>query len=180
MSTSVVGAYTTTGDKDPEKNTRIQTCLWSLDHRDRINLSITKIAQMTPETLFTKCPRIKQIVRQFVHPQDQLCNKFILSIKGNTETWDQSWVMSSNSLMLKLYHDEMCWYGPLLRDKEHLIVCHNNEDILKKSMEYSVNIKDAERIVSNAHSFVNNFLVPSDHAIQYWAFLLEESALNKK
>ena len=172
----IIGAYTTTGDRNPLKNERIQTCLWSLKNRDACDLYITKVAQMAEQHLYDTYPMLSNIMTTFMPPHEQLQYKYILNIKGNTETWDQAWMLASNSLMLKKHHDDMCWYAPLLLDRSHYVRCYTNEDILKSRSYYSNNQHEAQQITANANKFVKDFMHPHTHAILYWTRLFEESA----
>jgi hypothetical protein len=174
----VVGAYTTTGDRDPVKNERIQTCIWSLDHQDVCNLKITKIAQMTPMDIQSRYPQnvLTSLLASYVSPQEQLQHKYILNIKGNTETWDQAWMLNSNSLMLKKYHRDVCWYAPAMLDGSHFVRVYDNKQILDKVTYYTNNPREAQHITRNANRFVKEFMFPPMHAMLYWISLLEESA----
>lgn len=176
---TVVGAYTTTGDRDPTRNERVQTCLWSLGHRDVCQLSITKIAQMTAADLFAQAPRAREVMAPFVSPTEQMRHKFILNIKGNTETWDQAWMLNSNSLVLKKHSREMCWYGPLMQDGVHYVRCCSNEQVLDAARRYVANPRDAERITANAQQLVRSTLFPPTQALLYWVRMFEESAANR-
>jgi hypothetical protein len=174
---SVVGAFTTTGHRDPAKNERIACCLWSRQHRPFCNLYITKIAQM-PANDVLSLPGAREIVAPFIPREEQLRHKCILSIKGNTECWDNAWMLASNSLLLKKRHDDMCWYTPLLHDGVHFASCASEQDILDRAQYYISNPTEATWMTKNANRFVSNYLSVS-HTVLYWVRLLEAAAGNR-
>jgi hypothetical protein len=173
-SNGIVGAYTTTGNRNPKLNERVQACLWSLRH-SCCHLNITKVAQMDPNVLFSTYPELKSITRSYVSPAEQLQNKFLLNIRGNTETWDQAWMLASNSLVLRTQRKDICWYAPAMLDKYHYIRCYDHDDILKNAQYFTNNPREAEYIIRNANYLVRDFLFPPTHALLYWVSLMEES-----
>lgn len=175
---SVIGAYTTTGDRNPFKNDRIQTCIWSVKHRPKCNLYITKIAQMSADDV-RQVPGVDAVMASYIPFEEQLRHKYLLSLKGNTETWDQAKWLASGSLVLKKKHDDVCWYSPLMHDRTHVVLCGDNEDIIKAVDYYTHNGDEACHIVKNANKFVQDFLYPQHKAIVYWVRLLESAASNK-
>lgn len=175
---SIIGAYTTTGLRTASENERIACCLWSLQHRPFCNLYVTKIAQM-PAAEVMALPRAREVMSDFIPRQDQLRHKFLLSIKGNTECWDNAWMLASNSLLLKKQHSDMCWYTPLLRNGTHYSNCVSEQDILTNARHYVENPEEAQFITRNANRFVTDYLTPSTHAMLYWIRLLEAAAENR-
>jgi hypothetical protein len=174
---TVVGAYTTTGDRDPARNERIQTCLWSLAHPDRdlYHLRVTRFAQMDRELALRAVPDLHRVCAQAPMTRDeQTRHKFILNIRGNTETWDQAWMLSSRSLVLKKFHRDVVWYSPMLQDRVHYIRCYDNEAMTRHVRYLLANPAEAQAVTANARAFVRRFLVPNDHAALYMTALLEE------
>lgn len=170
----IVGAFTTTGDRRPEHNVRVQTCLWSLAHRDRCHLYITSVAQMCPRSLLDRYPQLDAtVMREYVHPSEQQRYKFILNLPGNTETWDMAWMLNSNSVVVKRAHGDMCWYSPMLLDGTHVVRSDADDDILKALDR--TDARTARFLMGNAHRFVQDFMVPAETAYEYWAALWEES-----
>ncbi len=173
----VVGAYTTTGDRDPVRNERIQTCVWSLRNKDpalSYNLRVTRFAQMDREAALTAVPELRgACAAEPMTREQQARHKFILNIKGNTETWDQAWMLSSRSVVLKKYHRDICWYSVMLHDRVHYVRCYDNDDITRNARYLLSNPREAQAIAENARAFVRRFLVPNDHAALYLTALFE-------
>lgn len=164
---------TTTGDQDPLKNRRINTCLWFLEKDPLHEMSdcyITNIAQMKKEVVLQKVPFFSQIYHKPVNFNHQYLYKFLLDIPGNTCSWDRlPLIMHSNSLFFKTFCKDMCFYYPLLKEGEHYIdVSLENEDILKKRTYFLNNPKEAKFIIKNANTFANNYL----HSLSAQKYLL--------
>jgi len=175
---------TTTGNQDPLKNRRIQTCLWFLE-RDPTHLFsecfITNIAQIKKNVLLDNISKFPLIYHKPVDFFHQYNYKFLLDIPGNTCSWDRlPLIMNSKSLFFKMSCDDMCFYYPLLKEKTHYIdVSLKNDDILKKREFYLNNPKKSEDIIQNASLFAQNYL-HQDSAQQYIISLFTEAYYHKK
>lgn len=167
---------TTTGDRNPHSNTRINTCFWSKQHApDICDFYITKIAQIPPQKLFQCFPNFNTIQHSPVEPQHMFKYKYLLDIPGNTCSWDRvPMVLNSKSLLFKMPCHEMCWYYPLLHDNEHYVHV-TTDSILTNFKFYQNNKARAQEIIQRANMFVKQFLQPQ-HAIIYLISLFEEAA----
>lgn len=174
---------TTTGDIDPLKNKRIQSCLWFFKKDPLHCISdcfITNIAQMKKETILTHVPEFCHIYHLPVDFKYQYRYKFLLDIPGNTCSWDRvPLIMNSNSLFFKSDCKDMCFYYPLLKNKENYVdVEFENDDILKKREYYKNNTNESLEIIKNANQFAKSFL-HENAAQQYLISLFTEASFNK-
>lgn len=180
----VLFAGTTTGDKDPTKNARIQTCLWSTTSkiRDSLDLYITNVAQMSVSDIHGAYPgdsRLQRIFKQPIPLQDHWKYKYVLNIEGNTCCWSRvPMIMASKSLMINLAHKDRSWYYPLMhhgRDFYNI----DGVDELESALQFCKNNEAwCEHVISNANQFVESFLGRSQ-AIYYTTKLFEKMAANK-
>jgi hypothetical protein len=170
----------TTGNRDPMKNKRLKLCKWGVDHRDICDFYITGIVQMGVEDVLKVYgdPLLKSMVHLPVTQEEQYKYKFLLSIDGNTCSYDRlCWIMKSNSLCLKYPSDDMLWYYPLLNEGTHYVDCH--EPNFKSVMNYYTNnMKETNFIIQNANKFVERYTNPVS-AIMYTTYLFETFAENK-
>lgn len=165
---------TTTGDIDPLKNQRIQTCLWSIPYRKTIDFYITNIAQMTAKDIFIKIPDFQSIYSTYKTDEEMLKYKFLLDIPGNTCSWDRvPFIMNSKSLLFKAPCQDMCFYYPFMKSGTHYIDVDNSY-ILSTMEYYKNNPKEAEMIIENANYFVSSYLQQSS-AYLYMSTLFQES-----
>jgi len=166
---------TTTGNMNPAKNERILTCMWGKEHRDLADFYITKVAQMKMNDILAVFPTFRDIVYPQVTPEYMFQYKFLVDIPGNTCSWDRvPLVMNSRSLLFKMPCGDMCWYYPLLHDREHYIHV-DVDDIVKKHNYYLNNPKEAAEIIKRANAFVKTYLHP-DSARIYTKALFEAAA----
>lgn len=171
-----IGFYgTTTGDRDPLYNKRIQTCLWGRDNKSWCDFFIVKVAQIPTSTIYSKIPNFNSILHPFVNPEYLFKYKFLLDIPGNTCSWDRvPFILNSKSILFKMPCKDMCWYYPLLHNKEHYV--STNLDSLQNMFNfYKNNPNECSFITSQANKFVNNFLKPQ-HARLYLVSLFEEAS----
>jgi hypothetical protein len=170
----------TTGSRNPMTNQRLKLCKWAVENRDICDFYITGVVQMDVSDVIKVYgdPLLKKMVHLPVTQQEQYKNRFLLSIDGNTCSYDRlCWIMKSNSLCLKYPSDDMLWYYPLLSEGQHFVSCH--EPNFKNVMTYhSNNMKETEFIIENAHKFVDKFASPVS-AIMYTTYLFETFADNK-
>ena len=165
---------TTTGNKDPLKNERINMCLWAMDHRDKTDIFITHVAQIPLTELLMKVPEFPKLYQPYKQ-LDEMCNyKFLLDIPGNTCSWDRvPYILNTNSLLFKYPCQDMCFYYPLLQEGTHYVGV-DKSDMFNKANFYYNNPKEAELITSNANTFVKQYLNPTC-AISYMKWLFQES-----
>jgi hypothetical protein len=179
----IIFAGTTTGSRDPLKNERINTCLWSLkdERRNICDFHITNIAQINPREILTKVPDFKYIYTPPISLKEQMQYKYHLSIDGNTCRWNPD-VYFMNSLNFQLTSKDMLWYYPLLRNNEHYIEVSTTEnsdiELIKKYKYYENNPQDAQRIIRNANELAKK-LFNSNVCQQYTIALFENIADNK-
>ena len=173
--TDAVGFYgSTTGSRNPTTNQRIKTCMWARDHRHFTDFHITNIVQMDPQVVFNKVPDIQQVLTHPVHHTALYKYKFLLDIPGNTCSWDRvPLVLNSNSLLFKMPCDDVCFYYPLMHQKEHFISV-NHHNMFANFMYHKNNPFESKEIVKRANSFVENYLKPQ-HALMYLVYLFEQA-----
>lgn len=165
---------TTTGNSDPLLNERIQTCLWA-KNKPFCDMYITKVAQIPVQEIVQKIPNFNDIIHNPVPPSHMFKYKYMLDIPGNTCSWDRvPLVLNSRSLLFKMPCNDMCWYYPLLHDKEHFV------NIQKENMQdmmsfFKTNPNFATSITIRANAFVKEYLTQSQ-ALLYIKSLFEQSA----
>lgn len=166
---------TTTGSRDPLLNERIATCIWGLGNQDISDLYITKVAQIEPSIIHEKIPKFKSIFHPPVMPEYLHNYRFLLDIPGNTCSWDRvPLVLNSKSILFKMPCKDMCWYYPLLRDKEHYVGVDTN-DMRNKFNYYLGNPKECLDMVEKANMFTQTYLGVQP-AIKYLQSLFMESS----
>lgn len=173
MKKNKIGFFgTTTGSRNPFRNSRIKMCQWSID-KNYIDCYITNIAQMTIDE-FKTVDRYQEILHPYVPTQEQFKYKYLLDIPGNTYSWNRvPMILQSNSLLFKMPCADKAWYYPLLHPGEHYVEV-DKDNIEKKFMYYENNPKEYAFIVENANRFVSSYL-KTVHAYMYMVNLLEES-----
>lgn len=168
---------TTTGDRNPHNNQRINLCLWSLANRNRYQFYITKIAQMSPDDITSCFPDFHKIYSQNGFSlEDQLSNKFIMHVDGNTSRFDV-WPFKSNSVVLKYKSKEMLWYYDMMIDKTHFreVDVNTIDSVVNHCLS---NPTECQITAFNAKRFVNDILQPISHQV-YTTSLFETIAANK-
>jgi hypothetical protein len=119
-------------------------------------------------------PNHAEFESSMVEPSEQLQNKFIISVDGNSTAWDRvPWVLNSNSVLLKKRSDQVSWYYPLLKKGEHYLEFDNFDEIspLIQTPDHI-----CEYILKNSTRFVQEHLGPEAHMdymakVLYWAGL---------
>ena len=173
---AIISFYgTTTGDRDPTKNERIQTCLWAID-KPECHFKITKIAQMNPDTVYTLIPQFSNIYTNPVSLLDQFKNKYQLIIDGNVSKWDVDCYFSK-CLGFAMPSRNMLWYHPLLQAGTHHVNVNLN-NILQTYNYYENNPHEAEHIVKNSNKLAQELFKP-ENAHSYTIALFENIGLNK-
>lgn len=142
---------TTTGNRNPSHNERINLCLWSIKKRNILDCYITNISQMSVEDVkeYTK-EQYNDIVTKPKSPLEQMQYKYNIVIDGNTCRYD-IWNYFMNSVALKFPSKEQLWYYPMIQDNVHYI------SVTKDTIEniiHSTSKDTANFIIKNAqHTF---------------------------
>ena len=176
----VVFYGTSTGSLNSSLNTRLNTCIWSIKDewaKKMTDIKITKLAQisLTGINIYAKQQKIdiKNIFADHVSIEDQIKNKYILSIDGNTWAWNRPvWIMNSNSLLFKYEYDKIGWYYPLLKENEHYVSVSINT-MENKYNFFENNTNQALNIIEQSKTFVKNYC-SEEACIFYLRSLLEE------
>lgn len=164
---------TTTGNRNPAENQRLDLCIWSLKRPDLYDFKITNIAQISQSCLFEFLGKdIKNIIAPPISYNDQMKYKFHLMADGNTCRFD-IWNFFTNTVTFKYQSKEMLWYYPLLNDKVHYLEV--NKDTMEQNMHIS--IKEAEFVIENAKRCMRKIATPISHMF-YLSTLFEYMALN--
>lgn len=172
-----IGFYgSTTGNKNPLLNNRINTCIWSVGHRDIIDAYITNVVQIN-RPLFNKTVsnyQQQQITANPIAIADVFKYKMLLDIPGNTYSWDRvPMILNSNSLLFRMKCEDYGWYFPILHDGEHFITVDEN-NMRNMFTYYMNNQKEAEYIIKNANNFASKYL-KGIHSHKYIISMFEES-----
>ncbi|MBL7003777.1 MAG: lipopolysaccharide biosynthesis protein [Gammaproteobacteria bacterium] len=95
----------------------------------------------------------------FTSIQDQLEYKFILSIEGNDVATSTKWIMSSNSLLFMTKPKFETWLmeGKLTPNFHYVLVNDDYSNLEEKINYYIENANEAEEIISNANSYMDQF-----------------------
>ena len=166
---------TTTGNRDPFKNERINLCLWAKDKRSYCDFYITNVAQMSVDD----CRKVKgfdDIYHPRVSISDQAKYKYHLMVDGNTCRFDV-WYFKMNNVVMKYPSNEMLWYYPLLQDDNHYVEV-NKDNIISKMNYFNTNPLHAQHIISNAKRITSKLFRPIIHQM-YTTNLFENMALNR-
>jgi hypothetical protein len=169
-------AGSTTGKNDPFQNDRINACLWAREHRDIARWYITSVVQINPSTLVRGIgyDNLSSIMHRGITIPEQLQYRFIFSIPGNVNRWDNDvWAMSSNSVLLRKTTEFKSWYNYLLKPEEHYIDIHHHTEVPEQMTR--VNSYHLEKvIVPNGKKFVADYCYNRVAPILYTKFLFEE------
>ena len=159
----------TTGNIDPLKNDRLNLCNYFLKH-NRVKCYINNICQMPESSIANVFPLYKNFIHSKISIANQLENKFIITIDGNTAAWDRLvWILNSNSVCLKKKSDHHCWYYDFLENGKHYIEFEEFDQI-EKIMD-AITTEQCVEIVKNANAFVKEFLTYDKH-LAYMGHLL--------
>lgn len=169
-------AGSTTGNRYPPLNARVQACIWSLDKPHDARFYITNVAQMSRIDLFSHLPRARQCISSPVSIPEHHKYRYQVNIVGNTACWSRvPMIMASQSLMVHLRHRDAMWYYPLLRDGTHFVGVDSLDDMLPLKRSLEADPVRCTSIVRAANAFVQDTMMPH-HADAYMAQLLEFSA----
>ncbi len=163
---AIVFVGSTTGNKDPSKNERIQACLWSVQkqHRDVCHFYISEFVCMNPFKVINSMPEIQQcVLSRYMTPKKQMEYRYILNIDGETCRWNPD-PYFMNSLLFQTASNGMVWYTPLLKNKEHYVEVSFDENapnyIMKMWNYYEHNPKEAQDIIRNANQLGKRLFTP--------------------
>jgi hypothetical protein len=175
----VIGFYGgTTGNRNPADNLRLNVCDWSLNNRDVSEFHITNIVQMEPNDVLSKYKNFKSMYHNPVSQEEQYKYKYLLSVDGNTSSYDRlCLIMNYKSLLFKYKSDDILWYYPLLMDDTHFVDV-NIDNIRAKYMFHKNNPQETKRIITNANKFISTYIKPVN-TMMYTTFLFETFAENK-
>ena len=97
--------------------------------------------------------------KPFISIEEQLRNKFILSIEGNDVATSTKWIMSSNSLCFMTRPKFETWFmeGKLIPNHHYVLVNDNYSNLEEKIQYYIQNTEEAEYIIHNANNFTSQF-----------------------
>lgn len=168
----IIFCGTTTGNRNPIKNERINMCLWSLNNIDFCDFNITKVAQMNIYDI----QNIEKIYTKPLNISEQLNYKYHLSIDGNTSRFD-IWPYKTNTVNFKYKSNEVLWYYPLLIENEHYIEVDKN-NIREKFNFYNNNNQLAELMIEKTKKMAIELFRPISHQI-YMVNLFESIGLNR-
>lgn len=160
---------TTTGNRNPALNERINVCLWGAS-RPWCDFKITKVAQMQASLV------PKGVLSAPVPLSEQTKNRYMLIVDGNVSKWDVD-CYYSRCLGLSMPSNNMLWYYPLLQSGTH------NAPVTLDTLEpvfnyYENNVGEALRIISNANRLASS-LFRAEVAVDYTVSLFETIAENK-
>jgi hypothetical protein len=164
-----------TGSINLKNNQRVNTCIWSVKNEwafKNTYFKLTNIVQTSINELNTYTTEnnvnIKNIIGNNLSIEDQLNNRYILSIDGNTWAWDRPvWIMRSNSLFFKYESNNVGWYYDFLKENEHYVSVNIN-NMENKFNFFENNHNQALNIIRNANEFVKDYC--SEEA---WKFYLK-------
>lgn len=164
---------TTTGNKDPHQNERINICLWSLRNPNIYDFKISKIAQIDKQKILDCIPNFNEICSEPLTIENQIKYKYQLNVDGNVSRF-LSWVYNYNVVNLKWKSKEELFYYPLIKDGDiHKTVDKNS--IENQYNYFNNNQKEAQEIIKRAKNFSKDFFRPFTHKY-YTTCLFEEIA----
>jgi hypothetical protein len=164
---------TSSGLTNIEVNPRLRLCRFA-KNRDWIEAYISSVVHFEP----AQVEQFKDLMHDPISVVNQQTYRHILVVDGHTACWDRlAWVMASRCVCWKMESDDECWYYPFLKPWVHYIPF--SIDNLEEFEATWNRVKDDRelqmRIVSNANTFVEEFLTPHAHAL-YTRTLLDEIA----
>lgn len=97
--------------------------------------------------------------KPFLTIEEQLKNKFILSIEGIDVATNLKWIMSSNSLCFMPKPKFETWYmeGKLIPNYHYVLIHDDYSDVEEKMKFYTKNPDKAKAIIKNAQSWTIKF-----------------------
>jgi len=175
----VIFCGTTTGNRDPAKNTRLAACRWSLGHCDMCEFKITKVAQMTELDILRVYGDFwkDMYLPRNISYSEQHKYKYHMNIDGNVSRFDV-WPFKCNSLVLKLKSNDMLWYHPFLKAGHDFVEISDLNDLRHVTDVYNNNAVYAKAIIANANKTASNIFHPLAHSL-YTVSLFETMSSNK-
>jgi hypothetical protein len=165
-----------TGSVSPYHNDRLQLCNYFLKS-EKVKCYINNVCQIEEDKIAEVFPAYKAFLHESMNIPSQLAYKFIITIDGNTASWDRLvWILNSNSVCLKKKSDHVCWYYDFLENGKHYIE-FNEFDEIEKIME-TVTPEQCEEIIKNANAFVKQYLT-YDKQLAYMGHLLYYCSIGK-
>lgn len=118
---------------------------------------------------------------QKANEADHLKYKYLISLDGNAATGTRvSWIMYSNSVLLKQESDKIQWYYSALKPYVNYVpVKHDLSDIFDQIEWMKENDAKVEQISINAHNFIQNNML-AEHIDSHTVILLNEYAKIQK
>jgi len=158
----VVFAGASTGPKN-EPNPRVEWAKWSLENQGVSDIRITAVVENARVPPNCVGDRMTQ--------QDQLQNKFILSVMGNGAAWDRvAWVLASNSILLMDTTTPDLWYYEKLREQGLFVEV--TPDTIRDVMEsFLSDPTKGKRHIRKQNEFYANYLTKKS-AKQYVSALI--------
>jgi hypothetical protein len=145
-----------TGDFNPKYNERLNLCN-KYSNNTEINCYINKFCQINMNLIINEYPNYQSFSSNYISIATQLEYKFIISIDGNTTTWDRiPWIFNSNSVCLKKKSNQICWYYEFMLKDQHYI--EFEDDSLIETIINTISINECQRIIKNANIFVDDYL----------------------
>jgi len=91
--------------------------------------------------------------------EEQLQYKFLIAIEGNDVASNLKWAMSSNSLVLMAKPKYETWFmeGTLIPNHHYILLKDDYADLEEKVDYYSVHVEEAQKIIDNAHNYIEQF-----------------------
>lgn len=101
--------------------------------------------------------------RPFLTPDQQLQNKFIVSLEGNDVSSGIVWIMASNSLAFTTVPRFEGWFmqGKLIPNHHYVLLRDDYADLAEKIDHYTRHPEEALAIISNAQKHVAQFFNPT-------------------
>lgn len=168
-----------TGTPVPTQNPRINLCQWgNKQAADITDFGISGIVQMDPDVVRSQVEGLDALMRPPMSQPDHYKYKYILSMDGNTASWDRMlWVAASKSMLMKYTSRQMLWYYPLIMEDQHFVGVDTN-NMRSKFNFCEANPNYCRFITANANNFVSQFITPLTPML-YLKALLEEASENK-
>ena len=101
----------------------------------------------------------EEFFRAFTTREEQLKNKFIISIEGNDVASNLPWIMASNSLAFMTKPKFEGWFmqGRLIPNHHYVLLQDDYSDLKEKIDYYTSNTDEALEIINNAQNHVAQF-----------------------
>jgi hypothetical protein len=166
----------TTGSTVAADNARLKLCAWAMGNPS-MDFGITNVVQMTEDVVRRAYLDFDRLLVPHASQEHHYSYKYILSVDGNTASWDRlMWVANSQSLAMKYKSEHMLWYYPLLQEDQHYVNV-TTDNLTKQFAYYENNTPHAKWIIANANKFASQY-ANANAATMYMARLLEGISFN--